>query len=122
MSSGMNKEEARLVANKMSFVDAVYNALHAKCVPYRKATKIKLNELLDIAKDVDETKSKGRNEVELSLYYNGWNEGYNKAIDAMVGNLIANSRMESIDGKLMFIVTEGRIKTVANEMKKWLDS
>ena len=122
MSAGMNKEEARLIANKMRFVDAVYNALHAKCVPYRKATKIKLNELLDIAKDVDEAKSKGCDEVELSLYCNGWNDCYNKAIDDMVGNLIANSRTESIDGKLMFIVTEERIKTVANEMKKRLDS
>ena len=50
------------------------------------------------------------------------NEMYCKGIDDMVGNLIANSRTESIDGKLMFIVTEERIKTVANEMKKRLDS
>ena len=49
-------------------------------------------------------------------------EMYCKGIDDMVGNLIANSRTESIDGKLMFIVTEERIKTVANEMKKLLDS
>ena len=81
MSAGMNLEEAQKIANKMRFVDAVYNALHAKCVPYRKATKIKLNELLDIAKDVDEAKSKGCDEVETSLYYNGWNNGYKQAID-----------------------------------------
>ena len=49
-------------------------------------------------------------------------EMYCKGIDDMVGNLIANSRTESIDGKLMLIVTEERIKTVANEMKKRLDS
>lgn len=49
-------------------------------------------------------------------------KGYRTAIDDMVGNLIANSRTESIDGKLMFIVTEERIKTVANEMKKQLGS
>ena len=42
----------------------------------------------------------------------------NEAIGDMVGNLIANSRTEIIDGKLMLIVTEERIKTVANEMKK----
>ena len=45
-------------------------------------------------------------------------EMYCKGIDDMVKNLIANSRTEIIDGKLMFIVTEERIKTVANEMKK----
>ena len=44
-----------------------------------------------------------------------------EAIGDMVGNLIANSRTEIIDGKLMLIVTEERIKTVANEMKKQLD-
>ena len=78
MSAGMNLEEAKVIANKMSFTDAVCNALHAKCVPYRKATKIKLKELLDIAKDVDETKYKGCDEVEPSLYYNGWNDDYKK--------------------------------------------
>ena len=78
MSAGMNTEEAKVIANKMRFEDAVYNALSAKCVPYRKATKLKLKELLDIAKDVDEAKSKGCDEVELSLYYNGWNDGYKK--------------------------------------------
>ena len=56
MSAGMNMEEAKIIADKMSFTSAIYNALNAKCVPYRKATKIKLNELLDIAKDVDNTK------------------------------------------------------------------
>lgn len=78
MSAGMNTEEAKVIANKMRFVDAVYNALSAKCVPYRKATKLKLKELLDIAKDVDDAKSKGCDEAELSLYYNGWNDGYKK--------------------------------------------
>ena len=48
----------------------------------------------------------------------GYADGYNKAIDDMVGNLIANSRTEIIDGKLTLIVTEERIKTVANEMKR----
>ena len=45
-----------------------------------------------------------------------------ETIGDMVGNLIANSRTEIIDGKLMLIVTEERIKTVANEMKRQLDS
>ena len=49
-------------------------------------------------------------------------EMYCKGIDDMVKNLISNSRTEIIDEKLMLIVTEERIKTVANEMKKRLDS
>lgn len=43
----MTREEAEEYAKKMTFRDAVANALSAKCVPYRKATKIKLLELLD---------------------------------------------------------------------------
>lgn len=64
MSAGMNMEEAQKIANKMSFTSAVYNALNARCVPYRKATKIKLNELLDIAKDVDKAITKGEHDMQ----------------------------------------------------------
>lgn len=53
MSSGMNLEEAKIVASKMSYSQAVSNALAAKCVPYRKATKLKLKELLSIAPKMD---------------------------------------------------------------------
>lgn len=44
----MNKEEAKEYAKNMSYRDAVYNALQGRCIPYRKATTIKLNELLDM--------------------------------------------------------------------------
>ena len=64
MSAGMNMEEVQKIANKMSFTSAVYNALNARCVPYRKATKIKLNELLDIAKDVDKARIKGEHDMQ----------------------------------------------------------
>ena len=43
----MTKEEAEEYAKNMAYRDAVYNALQGKCVPYRKATLIKLYELLD---------------------------------------------------------------------------
>lgn len=49
-------------------------------------------------------------------------KSYKTAIDDMTNNLIANSRTEIIDRKPMFIVTEERIKTVANEMKNQLDT
>ena len=102
MSAGMNLEEAQKIAQKMCFKDAVYNALHAKCVPYRKATKIKLNELLDIAKDVDEAKSKGCDEVETSLYYNGWNDGYKKGEKNMQEFVESKCKELGIDYTLIF--------------------
>ena len=64
MSASMNMEEAKRIANKMSFTSAIYNALNAKCVPYRKTTKIKLNELLDIANDVDMAVTKGEHNMQ----------------------------------------------------------
>ena len=48
----MTKDEAIEYAKDMSYRDAVYNALQGKSIPYRKATLIKLHELLDIA-DMD---------------------------------------------------------------------
>ncbi len=48
-------------------------------------------------------------------------KGYKTAIDDMVGNLIRNSRTEMIDGKVTLVVTEERIKFVAEQMKKHLN-
>lgn len=89
MSAGMNlKEAVKIVADKMTYADAVRNAMSSKCVPCRKATncsyvftnpkgelteelaiKIKLKELLKIAKNVDEAKAKGCDEISTALYY-----------------------------------------------------
>lgn len=44
----MTNEEAREYAKTMTFRDAVYNLTQAKCIPYRKATLIKVYELLDL--------------------------------------------------------------------------
>lgn len=44
----MTREEAEEYAKKMTYRDAVSNALQGKCIPYRKATLIKLYELLDM--------------------------------------------------------------------------
>lgn len=52
----MTVEEAVEYAKTMSYEQAVYNALQGRAVPYRKATKIKLNELLKMAKELDELK------------------------------------------------------------------
>ena len=44
----MNKQEAEEYAKTMTYRDAIHNALQGKCIPYRKATLIKLNKLLDL--------------------------------------------------------------------------
>ena len=48
-------------------------------------------------------------------------KGYEIAVNDMVGNLIRNSRTEIIDGKVTLIVTEERIKVIAEEMKSNLN-
>ena len=42
----MTKEEAEVMASKMTYRNAVNNALQGRAIPYRKATKAKLYELL----------------------------------------------------------------------------
>lgn len=42
----MTKEEAEEYAKGMSYREAVCNALQGKCIPCRKATLMKLHELL----------------------------------------------------------------------------
>ena len=44
----MNRQEAEEYAKTMTFRDAVINALSGRAIPYRKATMIKLHELLKI--------------------------------------------------------------------------
>ena len=44
----MTREEAEEYAKTMTYRDAIDNALQGKCIPYRKATLIKLYKLLDI--------------------------------------------------------------------------
>lgn len=56
----MTVEEAKEYAKTMSYTDAVYNALQGRAIPYRKATKIKLNELLAKAKELEELKGENQ--------------------------------------------------------------
>ena len=59
----MTVEEAKEYAKDMSYTAAVYNAMQGRAVPFRKATAIKLKELLEIAKRADEDT---QNQVEAS--------------------------------------------------------
>lgn len=98
----LNLEEVvKIAADKMTYADAVHNAMSSKYVPCRGeatncsyvftdpkgklieelAIKIKLKELLEIAKSVDESKAKGCDEISTALYYDGFNDGHSKALD-----------------------------------------
>jgi len=56
MSSSMNTEKAHEIAKQMTYCDAVINALRGRCVPFKKATAIKLKELLEIVEDMENAK------------------------------------------------------------------
>ena len=47
----MTNDEAIEYAKTMTYQDAIYNLMRARCVPYRKATFIKIKELLEIIED-----------------------------------------------------------------------
>lgn len=57
---------------------------------------------------------------------NHWSYGrkrdYKAGIDALANNLIRNSRTEIIDDKICLIVTDDRIKTIVEEMKRQIDN
>ena len=52
----MNESEAIEYAKTMTFRDAIYNLKQAKSIPFRKATFIKINELLEIIEEHTATK------------------------------------------------------------------
>lgn len=68
----MTKEEAEEYAKTMTYRNAVYNLTQAKCIPYRRATLIKVYELLDILDKI-------RDEIEECKQYRGMTE--NPVID-----------------------------------------
>ena len=63
MSSSMNLQEARKIADKMSYKQAIYNCFKGKSIPYKTASLIKIKELLDVAKDTDKLVEQIRNDT-----------------------------------------------------------
>ena len=81
----MTREEAEAYAKEMTYRDAVYNALQGKCIPYRKATLIKLYELLDMVEPKESEdmahwiKDEVQNHIEIKYHcskcgYGAWGE------------------------------------------------
>jgi hypothetical protein len=122
MSSGMNMAEAEEIAKKMTYRDAVYNALRGRCVPYKKATKIKLKELLEIL-------DKGLNVTEFAD--NKWisvSERLPKA-DEYVGNIAKYYLVQNEFGDMMvarythskYWVQMYQLKPIANKIIAWCE-
>ena len=59
----MNCDEAKKVAEQMTYRQAVQNCLYARCVPYKKATKIKLLELLDVVEKMENNLTDNHKEI-----------------------------------------------------------
>ena len=52
----MTREEAKEYAKNMSYADAIYNLYQAKSISYKKATLIKLKEMADKIKAMENCK------------------------------------------------------------------
>jgi hypothetical protein len=122
MSSGMNMAEAEEIAKKMTYRDAVYNALRGRCVPYKKATRIKLNELLEML-------DKGLTVTEFAD--NRWisvSERLPKA-DEYVGNVAKYYLVQNEFGDMMvarythseYWVQMYQLKPIANKIIAWCE-
>jgi hypothetical protein len=122
MSSGMNMAEAEEIAKKMTYRDAVYNALRGRCVPYKKATRIKLKELLEML-------DKGLTVTEFAD--NRWisaSERLPKA-DEYVGNIAKYYLVQNEFGDMMvarythseYWVQMYQLKPIANKIIAWCE-
>lgn len=122
MSSGMNMAEAEEIAKKMTFREAVYNALRGRCVPYKKATRIKLKELLEML-------DKGLTVTEFAD--NRWisvSERLPKA-DEYVGNVVKYYLVQNEFGDMMvarythseYWVQMYQLKPIANKIIAWCE-
>lgn len=49
----MNNIDAQEIANTMSYQEALHNVFNGKSIPYRKATFMKLTELVALAEKLD---------------------------------------------------------------------
>ena len=72
--------------------------------------------LLAIADEISAIDEKSEQERKMT-YRNGYMDG----VKEMQSNLIRCSRTEVIDEKIQLIVTEDRIKTIADEMEKQME-
>jgi hypothetical protein len=122
MSSGMNMAEAEEIAKKMTYRDAINNALRGRCVPYKKATRIKLKELLEML-------DKGLTVTEFAD--NRWisvSERLPKA-DEYVGNVAKYYLVQNKFGDMMvarythseYWVQMYQLKPIANEIIAWCE-
>jgi hypothetical protein len=122
MSSGMNMAEAKEIAKKMTYRDAINNALRGRCVPYKKATRIKLKELLEML-------DKGLTVTEFAD--NRWisvSERLPKA-DEYVGNVAKYYLVQNEFGDMMvarythseYWVQMYQLKPIANEIIAWCE-
>lgn len=102
MSSSMNVEKAEEIAKEMTYREAVYNALRGRCVPFKKATRIKLNELLDLV----ERKS-DKNVTKMLRQINGHSKVETigimlQVIEVLEKNFAHDDRMNDEDWLVMF--------------------
>lgn len=81
----MTKEKAREYAETMTFRDAINNLIQSKCVPYRKATFIKIRKLLKMVESNESILDKIRAEIQCKANSGQWSTsvvyGMNKSIE-----------------------------------------
>lgn len=83
----MTREEAKKYAENMTYREAIYNLKQAKSVPYRKATFIKVNELLNELEQkpntwsLDDAREDFMHDVYNTLDFLPTNEEANQIID-----------------------------------------
>ncbi len=83
----MTNEKAKEYAKNMSYRDAVHNALQGRCIPYHKATIIKLCEMLDMIEsqesEVKMTVKKAKEYIDIAIKRTWNNKIYREIKEAL---------------------------------------
>ena len=110
----MTIEEARIYADNMTYEDAIYNLAQARCIPYRKATFIKIESLLNDLKELKAYRETKPTDVVDRMTIKEYLDSYNDVPEINVGKIGKDTNVTTTD----CISREAVIKTIS----EWLFS
>lgn len=118
-------KHARVSSERLTRLGNAEKALEQPCYKVTLEQAKEHEQLAEWLEDYKRLKSEKEQDIYERAYRDGQDKGlsdghfagYNKAIDDFEKSLIGNSRTEVIDGRITLIVTEKRIKLIAEQLK-----
>ena len=93
----MTIEEARIYADNMTYEDAIYNLAQARCLPYRKATFIKIESLLNDLKELKAYRETKTTDAVDRVTIKEYLDSYNDVPEINVGKIGKDTNVTTTD-------------------------